>query len=86
VSAKLCPQCGTRYEGDNRFYPGPWAPDGSGFFLMTDQGRDLAGLAFFRLADGAIDGTVFGLRRQQSRLADAGGFRRRSSNRSDPHR
>jgi dipeptidyl aminopeptidase/acylaminoacyl peptidase len=45
----------TPHEGDNRFYPGPWAPDGSGFYLMTDQGRDFAGLAFFRLADGAID-------------------------------
>ena len=28
--------------------PGPWAPDGSGFYLVTDEGREFTGLAFFR--------------------------------------
>jgi dipeptidyl aminopeptidase/acylaminoacyl peptidase len=29
-----------------RSAPGPWAPDGSGFWLATDLGRDVSGLAF----------------------------------------
>ncbi len=32
-----------------------WLPDGSGFYLVTDQGRDLAGLAFSRPDGGALE-------------------------------
>jgi dipeptidyl aminopeptidase/acylaminoacyl peptidase len=37
-------------EDDPAFYiPGPWAHDGSGFYLVTNEGREFAGLAVFRL-------------------------------------
>jgi dipeptidyl aminopeptidase/acylaminoacyl peptidase len=29
--------------------PGPWAPDSSGFYMVTNEGREFAGLAFYRL-------------------------------------
>jgi dipeptidyl aminopeptidase/acylaminoacyl peptidase len=29
--------------------PGPWAPDGSGFYAVSNEGREFAGLAFYRL-------------------------------------
>jgi dipeptidyl aminopeptidase/acylaminoacyl peptidase len=32
-----------------------WLPEGSGFFLVTDQGRDFAGLAFCRASGGALE-------------------------------
>src|SRR5439155_9840415 len=41
----------TPHEGEVRFMPGPWATDGSGFYLLTDEGREYAGLAF-QLLDG----------------------------------
>lgn len=39
----------TPHEGEVRFHPGPWAADGSGFYLLTDEGREFVGLAFYRL-------------------------------------
>ena len=36
----------TAHEGDIKFVPGPWAKDGSGFWLLTDEGREYTGLAF----------------------------------------
>ena len=39
----------TPHEGEIKFVPGPWAPDGSGFFVLTDEGREFQGLAFQRL-------------------------------------
>jgi dipeptidyl aminopeptidase/acylaminoacyl peptidase len=45
----------TPHEGEVRYLPGPWAPDASGFYLLTDEGREFAGLAFFRLADGRYE-------------------------------
>jgi dipeptidyl aminopeptidase/acylaminoacyl peptidase len=41
----------TPHEGETIFYPGPWASDGSGFYLVTNQGREFSSLAFYRLAD-----------------------------------
>jgi dipeptidyl aminopeptidase/acylaminoacyl peptidase len=41
----------TPHEGEARFLPGPWARDGSGFYLLTDEGRDFVGLAFYNVAD-----------------------------------
>jgi dipeptidyl aminopeptidase/acylaminoacyl peptidase len=45
----------TPHEGEAKFVPGPWARDGSGFYLATDEGREFLGLAFFRLADGRYE-------------------------------
>ena len=36
----------TSHEGEVRFLPGPWASDGSGFYVLTDEGREFLGLAF----------------------------------------
>jgi hypothetical protein len=35
----------TPHEGEVKFLPGPWLADGSGFFLLTDEGREFTGLA-----------------------------------------
>ena len=42
----------TPHDGDVKFLPGPWARDGSGFYLLTDEGREFTGLAFHALATG----------------------------------
>ncbi len=42
----------TPHDGDVKFLPGPWAADGSGFYLLTDEGREFMGLAFQHLASG----------------------------------
>jgi dipeptidyl aminopeptidase/acylaminoacyl peptidase len=34
--------------------PFAWKPDGTGFYLATDEGRDLAGLAFYDVASRAL--------------------------------
>lgn len=39
----------TSHDGDVQFHPGPWRSDGSGFYVVSDQGRDFLGLAFFDL-------------------------------------
>lgn len=45
----------TPHEGETKFFPGPWAADGSGFYLAADEGREFTGLAFYRLADRAYE-------------------------------
>ncbi len=42
----------TPHQGEVKYLPGPWAADGSGFFLVTDEGREFAGLASFNLRTG----------------------------------
>jgi len=42
----------TAHEGDIVFLPGPWAADGSGFYLLTNQGREFTGMGFYKLAAG----------------------------------
>ncbi|HEV2106924.1 MAG TPA: S9 family peptidase [Thermomicrobiales bacterium] len=42
----------TPHEGEVQYYPGPWAADGSGFWLLSDEGREFTGLAFWDLQDG----------------------------------
>jgi dipeptidyl aminopeptidase/acylaminoacyl peptidase len=36
----------TPHDGEVKFLPGPWAADGSGFYVLTDEGREFMGLAF----------------------------------------
>jgi dipeptidyl aminopeptidase/acylaminoacyl peptidase len=43
----------TPHEGQVKFLPGPWKADGSGFFVVTDEGREFTGLAFQSLESGA---------------------------------
>ncbi len=40
----------TPHEDDAIFFPGPWASDGSGFYLVTDADSEFRGLAFYDLA------------------------------------
>lgn len=40
----------TTHEGEVMFIPAGWAADGSGFYVMSDEGREFAGLAFHDLA------------------------------------
>ena len=42
----------TPHEGEIKFLPGPWAADGSGFYVLTDEGREFMGLAFQALDSG----------------------------------
>jgi len=45
----------TPHEEEAKFIAGPWARDGSGFYLLTDEGREFVGLAFFHLARGSYE-------------------------------
>jgi dipeptidyl aminopeptidase/acylaminoacyl peptidase len=38
-----------------KFGPGPWAADGSGFWVTTDLDREFSGLAFLHLADNRLE-------------------------------
>ena len=39
----------TPHDGEAIFLPGAWAADGSGFYLVTDEGSEFRGLAFYDL-------------------------------------
>ena len=39
--------------GRDPVLPGPWAVDGSGFYVISDEGREFAGLAFWDLKEGS---------------------------------
>ncbi len=41
----------TPHEGDVIFFPGAWAPDGSGVYILTNTGREFQGLALYSLAE-----------------------------------
>jgi dipeptidyl aminopeptidase/acylaminoacyl peptidase len=45
----------TRHDEDGLYIPGPWAADGSGFYFLSDEGREFRGLAFYDLAAGTFD-------------------------------
>jgi dipeptidyl aminopeptidase/acylaminoacyl peptidase len=45
----------TPHDDDAIYLAGPWAPDGSGFYLVTDEGSEFRGLAFYDLAAGRFD-------------------------------
>lgn len=42
----------TEHVGDAKYAPGPWKPDGSGFYMLTDEDREFMGIAYFDLASG----------------------------------
>jgi dipeptidyl aminopeptidase/acylaminoacyl peptidase len=48
----------TPHEGEVKFLPGPWAADGSGFYVLTDEGREFQGIAFQRLEPGRREWVV----------------------------
>jgi dipeptidyl aminopeptidase/acylaminoacyl peptidase len=45
----------TPHDDDAIFFPGPWASDGSGFYLLTDAGSEFRGLAFYDIASDRYD-------------------------------
>jgi dipeptidyl aminopeptidase/acylaminoacyl peptidase len=45
----------TPHDDDALFLPGPWARDGSGFYLVTDEGSEFRGLAFYDLEAGSYE-------------------------------
>ena len=45
----------TPHEGEIEFSPGPWCPDGRGFWILTDRDREFTGLAFYDLQRGDIE-------------------------------
>ena len=45
----------TEHEGEIIFIPGPWVKDGSGFYLVSNMGREFSGLAFYKIAEGKWD-------------------------------
>ncbi len=57
----LCdPQTGaskllTPHEGEAVFFAGPWSPDNSGFYFVSDYGREFKGVAFYDLASKSYD-------------------------------
>ena len=48
----------TPHEGEVKFLPGPWAADGSGFYVLTDEGREFQGIAFQQLEPGQREWVV----------------------------
>jgi dipeptidyl aminopeptidase/acylaminoacyl peptidase len=42
----------TPRDGEVKNFPGPWAADGSGFYLMSDEDREFVALAFYDLKTG----------------------------------
>jgi len=45
----------TPHDDDAIFFPGPWAQDGSGFYMVSDAGSEFRGLAFYDLASDSHD-------------------------------
>jgi dipeptidyl aminopeptidase/acylaminoacyl peptidase len=43
----------TPHSGETIFFPAAWSPDGSGFYFVSNSGREFQGLAFYTLADRA---------------------------------
>jgi dipeptidyl aminopeptidase/acylaminoacyl peptidase len=48
----------TPHEGDVYFRPAHWAADGSGFYVLTDEGREYQGVAFQHLEPGRREWVV----------------------------
>lgn len=40
----------TPHDGEQIYYAGPWAPDSSGFYILTNQGREYLGIGFYKVA------------------------------------
>jgi dipeptidyl aminopeptidase/acylaminoacyl peptidase len=45
----------TEHEGEANHYPVGWASDGSGFYLLTDVGREFTGLGYYDITEGRWD-------------------------------
>ena len=45
----------TPHDEEGIYAPGPWKTDGSGFYFLSDEGREFRGIAFYDLASGSYD-------------------------------
>jgi dipeptidyl aminopeptidase/acylaminoacyl peptidase len=45
----------TPHDDDALFFPGPWAADSSGFYMITDAGSEFRGVAYYDLEAGTYD-------------------------------
>jgi len=45
----------TPHDEDGLHIPGPWAADGSGFYFLSDDGREFRGLAFYDVSHGTSE-------------------------------
>ena len=45
----------TPHEEDGHYLPGPWAADGSGFYFLSDEGREFRGIGFYDVGAGRYD-------------------------------
>jgi dipeptidyl aminopeptidase/acylaminoacyl peptidase len=43
----------TPHDEEALYLPGPWKADGSGFYFLTDEGREFRGIAFYDVAAGS---------------------------------
>ena len=45
----------TPHDEEGIYTPGPWKPDGSGFYFLSDEGREFRGIAFYDVASGSYE-------------------------------
>jgi dipeptidyl aminopeptidase/acylaminoacyl peptidase len=45
----------TPHDEEGIYTPGPWKPDGSGFYFLSDEGREFRGIAFYDVASGGYE-------------------------------
>jgi dipeptidyl aminopeptidase/acylaminoacyl peptidase len=45
----------TPHDEEGIYTPGPWKPDGSGFYFLSDAGREFRGIAFYDIASGSYE-------------------------------
>ena len=45
----------TPHDAEGIYTPGPWKPDGSGFYFLSDEGREFRGIAFYDVASGGYE-------------------------------
>jgi len=45
----------TPHDEEGIYAPGPWKTDGSGFYFLSDEGREFRGIAFYDIASGTYE-------------------------------
>jgi len=45
----------TPHDEEGVYTPGPWKTDGSGFYFLSDEGREFRGIAFYDIASGSYE-------------------------------
>lgn len=45
----------TPHDEEGIYAPGPWKADGSGFYFLSDEGREFRGIAFYDIASGTYE-------------------------------